>query len=502
MSYPVYPPRKEALVVQNEYRQRTYHRQSIKAYHEAKGSLPVPILPTHPEWVEMYWRAWEMAWGNLHRPVTASGFVSNFIDAAFNNNIFMWDTAFMVQFGVYGRRAFNFIQSLDNFYAKQHDDGFIAREINIDAGTDFFLPFDPDATGPNVLAWAEWRYYRISGDEERLKTVFWPLMAFHRWYRANRTWPNGLYWATGLSSGMDNQTRVPDSKRHHRHWMWVDTTMQAALDCAVLEKIAALLNEKTYVAELESERRDLIQKANQLLWNKGINFYQDVGPDDRFSDVKSIGAYWALLEREMVPADRLDGFLQHLSDKEAFNRPHRVPSQAANDPGYDAENGDYWRGGVWSPTNFMLLKGLRRVGHYRLAHKIVCNHLENVYQVYAHTDTFWENYAPETAVAGNPARPNFVGWTGLSPIAMLFEDVIGLWVDWPLRRVIWYRYLDTNEHYGVQNYPLGTNGTLTLIGNNDQVVVTTNVPFTLTIRDAQLNLQAPIAVGTTEIALS
>lgn len=143
---PVYPSRKEALVAQNEFRQRTYQRQSIKPFNDAKGFLPVPILPTHPQWVEMYWRAWEMAWSNLRRPVPASGFVSNFIDPAFNNHIFMWDTAFMVQFGVYGRRAFNFIQSLDNFYAKQHDDGFITREIKINSGAITFyrlIPMQP-----------------------------------------------------------------------------------------------------------------------------------------------------------------------------------------------------------------------------------------------------------------------------------------------------------------------------------------------------------------------
>ena len=101
-------------------------------------------------------------------------------------------------------------ESLDNFYAKQHEDGAICREINTIDGTDCFSPFDPDGTGPNILAWAEWRHYRISGDENRLPEIFWPLLAYHRWVRANRSWPSGLYWATGLSSGMDNQPRVPE----------------------------------------------------------------------------------------------------------------------------------------------------------------------------------------------------------------------------------------------------------------------------------------------------
>lgn len=502
MEHPTYPRPPQPLVEKNPFRQQKYTPQAIPVFSEARSQLPVPILPDHPEWVEMYWRAWEIAWSNLHRPKPGSGFVANYIDAAFNENTFMWDTAFMTQFGVYGRRAFSFIDSLNNFYAKQHDDGFICREINMEAGYDFFPAFDPDATGPNVLAWAEWRYYRISGDDGRFADVFWPLLAYHQWMRANRTWPSGLYWATGLSSGMDNQTRVPDSSRHHRHWTWVDASVQAALNCFMLARMATLLGEGELARELEAERRTLHQLINRHLWNDKLKFYQDVDPQGHFSMVKSIGAYWALLDDELAPADRLEPFVQHLREKGVFKTPHRVPSQSADSEGYDAETGAYWRGGVWPPTNFMVLKGLHSVGQHALAHEIARNHLGNVCTVYQHTDTFWENYAPETAAPGSPAKPNFVGWTGLSAVAVLFEDVIGLYVDWPQRRVIWHRYLDVPRHYGVLNYPLGPEGKMEILGGAEKVVVTTNVPFTLTIRAHNLSLQAPVAAGTTEIDLS
>lgn len=502
MSHPTYPRPPEPLAERNPFRTWAYENRPILPFADARLRLPVPILPEHPDWVEMYWRAWEIGWGNLRRPRAGSGFVSNFMDSAFNDNVFMWDTAFITQFGVYGRRAFDFIGSLNNFYAKQHDDGFICREINMEQGYDFFHPFDPDGTGPNILAWAEWRYYRISGDDSRLQHVFWPLIAYHRWMRANRTWQSGLYWATGLSSGMDNQTRVPDSGRHHRHWTWVDANMQAVLNCSVLEKMAALLDQQELTQELEEERRVLTRMINEQLWNEKAKFYQDIDRNGRFSQVKSIGAYWALLESGLVPDDRLDDFVQHLRDRQTFKTSHRVPSQSADSEGYDAETGAYWRGGVWPPTNFMVLKGLRSADYNALLHEIAVNHLQNVWEVYRHTDTFWENYAPETAVPGSPSKPNFVGWTGLSPIAILFEDIIGLWTDWPLRRVVWHRYLDSEMHYGVHNYPLGPDGKLDLIGDNEKVLVTTNVPFTLTVKNRTLNLQAAVPTGTTEIDLT
>ncbi len=64
------------------------------------------------------------AFRNIKPAGTENGFVSNFIDTAFNNCLFMWDSAFILLFARYGSRAFDFQRTLDNFYAKQHPDGY------------------------------------------------------------------------------------------------------------------------------------------------------------------------------------------------------------------------------------------------------------------------------------------------------------------------------------------------------------------------------------------
>ena len=84
----------------------------------------------------MYWKAWELAFRNFHEPAPGSGFVSQFIDAAFNQNIFQWDTCFMTMFCNYAHPLVPGIGSLDNFYAKQHEDGEICREIGRATGKD------------------------------------------------------------------------------------------------------------------------------------------------------------------------------------------------------------------------------------------------------------------------------------------------------------------------------------------------------------------------------
>jgi hypothetical protein len=502
MTFSSSPRLSEPLVSRNSFRERAYQATPIPSLANAANRLPLPVLPNRPDWVEMYWRAWEIAWSRLRRPRGSSTLVANWLHSGPDGQISAWHTAFVTLFAVYARRAVNVISALDNFYARQHSDGFICRDIATEQTADLFQPFDPNSTGPNILAWAEWRYFRVSGDDSRLEHVFWPLMALHRWYRLNRTWPNGLYWATGLSSGMPDQERVPGGAFHHRHWTWVDANMQALLDCAILGQMATLLKQEEWVQELSQERSALAGDVNSSLWNEQAAFYQDTDARGRFSHVKSIGAYWALLNKDLLPAERLDAFLRPLRDANLFRRPHRVPSLAANSEGYDSETGSGRRGAVWSPTNYMLLKGLRLQGQHALAHEIAVNHLEHLSTVYQHTDTFWENYSPEKAEPGEQAQPNYVGWTGLSPISILLEDVIGISVDWPLRRVVWDRRWQSDEPYGVRNYPLGLDGTVDLLGDRENVTVTCDVSFTLTVQDDEQSLQTAVPAGTTEIPLS
>ena len=489
----------DPYVTRNEYRVQSYRGKKILGFGEARSRLPVPLLPEQAEWVEMYWRAWEIAWSNLRRPKPESGFVANYLAAPAGNHLFMWDSAFTTQFGLYGRRAFDFMGTMENFYAKQHGDGFICREINTETGYDLFHPFDPNSTGPNILSWVEWRAYRATEDEDRLRKVFWPLLSYHRWMRANRTWPSGLYWATGLSSGMDNQVRVPDGEHHHGHWSWVDASAQAGLDSLLLAQMAAGQGEDALADELNEEHLRCLQEVNANLWNDETLFYHDLGPNREFSPVQSIGAYWTLLDKNMVPEKRLERFLGHLRDEAAFKRPHRAPSMAASNEGYEDTGGDRWRGGVWSPANYMLLKGLRQVGFRKLAYEIAVNHLENIWGVFERTNTFWEYYAPEEAAAGAGAKADYVGWTGLSPISILLEDAIGIQVDWPLRRVTWDRYLETDIAYGVANLPLGSSGTLDLEGDDEVIRVRSSTPFTLQVQSEDRKLQASVPAGETEL---
>lgn len=427
-------PQMTDLVKENTFITKTPENSPLPTFDEVKDSLPIPIWDGHESHIDCYWWAWELAFRNLRQPAENSGFVSNFIDTAFNKCTFMWDSVFMLMFGKYADRLFNFQGTLDNFYALQHRDGFICREIREDTGCDRFTRHDPSATGPDVMAWCEWEYYLNFGDKERLSKVFAPLMAYHRWMAEHHTWPDGTYFSSGWGCGMDNTPRLMDGYSHcfsHGHMIWVDACMQEVLSCNSLINIATELGKLECVNELKAERDNLKKVIDEKLWHEPTHFYYDLWKNGKHNMVRHIGAFWALVS-ECASPERAEKMIEYLQREDEFRVPHRVPSLSKSHPAY-VDNGGYWRGGVWAPTNYMVLKGLDKYAKYDLSHEIAVEHLQAVINVYKDQGTLFENYAPELINGKNdkgaPSRPDFVGWTGLSPISILFEFVLGIKPD-------------------------------------------------------------------------
>ena len=453
----------------------------LPTYEGEKEKLPRPVWDGHADTLRCYDKVWRLAFGNLCKPTPGTGYVSNFIDTAFNGCIFMWDSSFILMFGKYGARSFDFQGTLTNFYSHQYPDGYVCREIEEATGRDHFTRFDPAATGPNVMPWCEWEYFKNFGDKDRLAKVFPCLMAYHEWLRDNHTWRDGTYWSSGWGCGMDNLPRLQEGYHvafSHGHMVWNDACMQELLTCKILIDMAAVLGREDDVQALHAERDYLMHVVNDLLWDDKTAFYYDLWKNDRWNYVKHIGAYWALLA-EIVPDDRADRFIAHLENENEFATPCPVPALSADHPQFDPD-GDYWNGGVWAPTNYMVLCGLDKYGRFALSHKIARRYLDYVVSVFNDTDTVFENYAPcpdETGKPhkGNPSRADFVGWTGLAPISVLFEFVFGIKPDAEQNTIRWH--INLPERHGVERYPFGKETTLTLIcekrdSPHDEPVVT------------------------------
>ena len=80
---------------------KVYTSSELPSFEEARDALPSPIWDENPEWVELYWKAWEIAFSNLQSPPEGSPLVANWIDEGLSPQVFQWDTHFMAMFGRY-----------------------------------------------------------------------------------------------------------------------------------------------------------------------------------------------------------------------------------------------------------------------------------------------------------------------------------------------------------------------------------------------------------------
>ncbi len=470
-------------VKENTFIGSTVNSMLPPSFAESKDKLPKPFWPNQPDVIKLYWRTWELAFNNIRTVDGTKGFIAPYIDPAFNNNIFTEDCGFMVLFCRYAFKAFDFQQTLDNFYAKQHKDGFICREIRGDNGNDAFERFDPASAGINIFPWAEWEYFSNVNDHERLEKVFPVLLANYQWYGTYRSWPDGSYFSSGWGCGMDNQPRLPIGYHHafsHGHMSWIDATLQQVYAAKILIQMANVLGRSKDVIDLEKEVAQLSLFVNAKMWNSDEDIYVDRFRDGSLSNVKTIGTFWALLAN-VVPENRHAVFLDHLSNTSEFNRPHRIPTLSADNPKYD-EQGGYWLGAVWAMTNYSVLRGLTNVGADSLAYEIASNHVANTTKIFNDTKIIWENYSPEF-LSGND-RENFVGEGGLTGTAILLEYIFGVRADAPNNSIVWdIRLLD---EFGIDDYPFGKDGLVDLRAkarkkstDEPRIKIKSNVPFTL-----------------------
>ncbi len=466
---------KNIFVSENTFRTMKPETKTPKSFKEAQKILPAPIWEGHEKEVEMYWHAWQIAVGNIRQPQEGSGFVSPYLDVAYNGNIFMWDDSFMMMFARYGYRFFPFQRTLDNFYAKQHQDGFICREIRAD-GSDCFERYDPTSTD-----------YKQFGDIDRLHKVFPALVAYAQWWKLNRTWKDGTYWSSGWGTGMDNMPRVPEGYNQiysNGHMTWLDTNLQQYLVNDCLMQIGFYIERWQEIEEMEDEMKYLKKWINENMWDEETGFLYDVYGDGSRNSTKGISAFWAL-KTDVLDKDRLDRLVSHLSKDDEFSRTHRVPSLSADHPKYNPK-GRYWQGGIWPGANYMVISGLWERGYRKEAMEIANNHYGNVFKVWQDTGTFWEYYAPEETAPGFMARKDFVGWTGLPPIAVFIEYILGIKSDFSENKVEWD--VHNLEAHGIDRYPFGPEGVVSLktaarksLSDKPVISVTTNIPFDLTV---------------------
>ena len=486
---------------------KTVVAQNIEALTENRFDsllkiVPEPIIPSRPDLIAMYRKCWQIGMDKTERGTPENGFVEQYVDAAFDRRIFQWDTCFSVAWAKYSQGTLPNIVSLDNFYRKQHADGAIAGVIRKSDGTDDQGTETSWFTRNNLFSWIEYEYYCHTGDATRIPKILPILKKYSNWVNKNRRHPNGHYWWSGWGSGMDNSPRSIANEPYPPH-SWIDYDAIEAMSAYYLVKLARVVGDKKIEQEFQALYEELEQLINSSMWCEEDGIYWDLDKDESFLKVKTIASFWPLWAR-ITDEHQVEKLVLHLNDPNTFNRTHRVPTLSADHPKY-VKTGHYWLGSIWVPTNHMVVQGLVANGRHQLAREIVCNHLNNMATVFEETGTVWENYAPEFVEPGNLAKPDFVGWSAVGPIAQLIENYIGITLDVPANTVYW-NLLSTeklglsNLHFGSSSIEIFCNERKSL---NDPIEITvqTSTPFILIINNGEKAVTKNIEIGEQKFTL-
>ncbi len=253
---------------------------------------------------------------------------------------------------------------------------------------------------------------------------------------------------------------MDNSPRSGSAWICMSSQMKIFYDN--LAFISKEIGDDAKAKLYSSKAKEIGERINRLMWNEEDGLYYDLDDNGNQVKVKTIASFWPLLAG-LCDVQKAEKMLANLKDPKTFWRTIPFPSLAADDKNYKSQ-GEYWLGGVWAPTNVMVIKGLDKFSfddNYGYSHAFrefatyaTMQYLEALYKVYKQTGTIWENYSPETYMRGLPSQPNFVGWSGCGPIMLLIENVIGIHADASKNEITWY--LNRIDKNGIKNFKFGS----------------------------------------------
>lgn len=443
-----------------------------------KEKLPRPVLPARKDWVDLYYKAWEMAFTNVEY-IDKPGWKNILTCMPGVGITWQWDSCIMAFITNYSNGTLTALNNLDNLYSlRRESDGFMAMAYTIETGEATY----GERINPPLMAWAEWEYYLVSGDKSRFETILPALEGIYSFIENNRKRSScDLYWFEDSgSSGMDNSPRSGYFSENLRgsDVCHIDLACQQALSARCLAQICDTLELADKALFYRDEQKRICELINRYHWSDRASWYFDFfqrgNPEEKvkFINSKTAAAFWTLLCGAAKDCRR-EAVKNHMFNADEFYTKVPFASLSKDDPNYDPTGG-YWLGGVWPPTNYAAIKGLCENGYRELAREATVKVLDAMCAVEKDPayGGIWECYAPEdfrpaTTENGGLVRAEFVGWGGLAPITLLIENIIGLAFDAPSNTVTFN--LHAREACGLEN--------MIFNGNNVSVVCTEYQPF-------------------------
>lgn len=463
-------------------------------YQYNKEALPQIVLDGHEDWIRLYDEAWQRAFDNVAY-VKKAHWKPQLTCMPGAGIVWQWDSCFMSFITNYANGTISAMNNLDNLYRlRRVSDGYMSMAYVIDTEK----PAYGERINPPLMAWAEWQYYLMNGDDSRFVDIFPALDGLFSFIENNRRRVNGLYWFEDSgSSGMDNAPRSGYMAQNllGSDVCFIDLACQQVLSAQCISKIAGHLGYTEKANNYIEETQRIMALINNKHWSERKQFYfdlfarSDATKKDKFINIKTLASAWTILTG-VAAGERLNYMVEHLFNPDEFYTPHPFASLSADDPNFD-EKGSYWLGSVWAPTNYVVIRGLKEAGLTKLARTAAIKHLQ--YMADVNNDpsygNIWECYvpyskAPAITENGKIVASNFVGWSGLGPITMLIENILGFSFD-ASQNTVCMNVTQTCKH-GIKNLKFN-GGKISIIceapANNGtrQIQVTTEKPFILNL---------------------
>lgn len=366
-------------------------------------------------------------------------------------------------FLVYSNRNFDACKNIDYFYSKQEENGAIRWKYDIKDGSPVFTEENPDGIGMPLFAYAEFNIFHKSANKKRIKEIMPNLQNYMTWIDKNYRKENGLYSVPVSVSSMNNSPRKNVCYP-------IDFNACMAINASYMSALGDILNDKEISFQYRKLYFSIKTKINSLMWSNQTNFYHDLDADENKIPVKTIAAYWTMLA-ELPNADKADLLVEHLNNPETFGTEHPFPTLSVDSPDF-SEEGNGFCGSVMPSFNFMVIKGLEKYAQFEFARECAIRHLYFVLEglmpnANKEPGDLYEAYLPQkegkaTMENNTPARNKFIMTAGLSTIALMIENVIGLSISLPRKTVDWI--IPNLEIMGIENLSLKRN-LITILSN-------------------------------------
>jgi neutral trehalase len=416
------------------------------------------------DFVDIYDRTWTWIQDFWVQPAKEAGFGKEKIFQSPDEKILnQFDAIFSSFFMVYSNRIYPCHLQLDALYAKQEESGAIRWKYNIETGKPVFGSDNPEGIGMPLFAWAEYNIYHKVANKKRVKDMLPTLQRYFAWVETTFKQPNGLYAVPLAATTMD------DAPRQNARYL-IDFNTAMAINALYMSALGDIMNDKEVSFQYKRAYFSIKTRVNSMMWNAEDGIYYDLDAKEKQVRVKTIAAFWPLLA-EIPNEDKADKLIAHLTDPAEFGVEHPFPSLAASEKGYSLQ-GNGHNGSVFPPFTYMVIKGLEKYQRHELARECAIRHLYYVLDSLtpegSKTATVWEAYKPQSegpatwpGKGGHPRAQHIAG-AGLSTIALMIENVVGLEISLPRKTVDWM--IPSLEIMGIENLSLKRN-MITILSN-------------------------------------